>query len=363
LGANRPEIGIFDRILESLSRLLYIGQYTEGTTSKMRADTLKEIFGPGTFEVIDTHIPFYGCHSFWRSLAFRWKWGKVIWKTNRYILDHLSGSYDAIWVDKSVFINKETTQKLKYKTKCLIHYTPDAAFKENASRYFYKSIPHYDFLITTKSFEREDYLKYIQPRQLIFVPQGYNQNLHYPRHHFSHKKPQVLFIGLYESSRAQVIEALLQEQIPVVLAGKNWGTFVVKNRNRPLTYLGEGLFGEAYAQAVSESQFGLGLVSKRFPELHTTRTFEIPACGTALVTEFNEETAQFYENDEVIFFRDTQELVEKIKFYLNHPKALQILTEKGCHRVVANGLSYQKQLTEICKVTGILPPISQKSKF
>ena len=34
-----------------------------------------------------------------------------------------------------------------------------------------------------------------------------------------------------------------------------------------------------------------GLLAKWVPELHTTRTFEIPACGTALVTERNSETA------------------------------------------------------------------------
>jgi spore maturation protein CgeB len=98
----------------------------------------------------------------------------------------------------------------------------------------------------------------------------------------------------------------------------------------------------------------LGLVSKRFPELHTTRTFEIPACGTALLTEYNRETADFYKDDEVIFFRNTSELIDNIRFYFNHPEKLQVLTNKGLLKVRSGGYDYKTQLTEICERMGIL---------
>lgn len=39
--------------------------------------------------------------------------------------------------------------------------------------------------------------------------------------------------------------------------------------------------------------FARGALSRRFPERHTTRTFEIPACGTVLITEWNEEISVF----------------------------------------------------------------------
>lgn len=334
-------------------RILYIGQYTEGTTSKMRAETLKHILQPEEFEGIDTHIPFFKCHPFWRSLAFRFKRGKVIWDTNKFILKKLSGTYDAIWVDKAIFITKEVTRQLKSNTKLLIHYTPDAAFEENRSQYFYESLPLYDYVITTKSFETEAYLKFIKPEQLIFVPQGYNKQLHSPKYKFEEKLQRVVFIGLYEASRGEIIKTLLNNKIPVAIAGKNWQLFVAKHQDKALTFLGEGLFSEAYVEAISASAFGLGLVSKRFPELHTTRTFEIPACGTALLTEYNQEIADFYNDDEVIFFKDADTLVSKIKFYLENPDALQRITENGLKKVRTGGYDYQEQLTGICKQTGI----------
>lgn len=334
-------------------RFLYIGQYTDGTTSKMRGETLKQILKPAVFEVIDTHVPFFKCHPLWRSLAFRYKKGKVVQQTNTYILEHLSGLYEVIWVDKAVFISLKVTQKLRAKGKLLIHYTPDTAFEENVSQNFYKSLAYYDYAITTKSFEKAAYLIYINSEKLLYIPQGYNKNLHYPRHTYAEKDKGVVFIGLFESSRGEAIHTLLKHNIPVTLAGKNWESFLAKHKNDPIRFLGESLFNDAYAEAISQSRFSLGLLSKRFPELHTTRTFEIPACGTALVTERNEETKQFYKDDEVIFFKNYKDMVEKILYYLEHDQALESLTCKGLEKVRSSGFDYEQQLRNICQITGI----------
>ena len=96
-----------------------------------------------------------------------------------------------------------------------------------------------------------------------------------------------------------------------------------------LKFLGEGLFNDAYAKAISSAHLSLGLVSKRFPELHTTRTFEIPACGSVLVTERNTETSQFFNEDEVLFFSNEAEMVDKISKLLLDDEALQQISQKG----------------------------------
>lgn len=321
----------------------------------MRGEALRAVLKPQLFDVIDTHVPFFECKSLFRSLAFRLKIGPVLTKTNAYIRQRLSGTYDLIWVDKAIFIHPAITNHLKSLTTILIHYTPDTAFAENVSRFFNKSLAYYDYVITTKSFERMGYLAHIKEEKLLYIPQGYNKDLHYPRHEFDQKKGYLLFIGLCEPAREKVIDFLLQYHIPVVLAGKNWKSFVKKNENMPLTYLGEGLFGEAYAEAVSEAQLALGLVSKRFPELHTTRTFEIPACGTALITERNDETIKFFHEDEVIFYSSLKEMAEKVKAYLDNPEALRVVSEKGLKKVREGGYDYREQLMKICQLTGVLP--------
>ena len=335
-------------------KVLYIGQYTLGTTSRMRGEALKAIIRPNIFEVIDTHVPFYKSHVLWRSFAFRYKKGPVVNRINTFVLSKLSGTYDVIWVDKAIFISPQVTKQLKSLAKKLIHYTPDTAFKGNRSKCFYRSLSFYDFVLTTKSFEKADYLKYIKKEKLMFIPQGFDKNVHYPRHTFQQKERKVLFIGLYEPSRGDVIKALLNHNIKVEISGKNWMSFINAQNSANLKFLGEGLFNDAYAKAISSAHLSLGLVSKRFPELHTTRTFEIPACGSVLVTERNTETTQFFNEDEVLFFSNEEDMVDKISKLLLDDEALQQIAQKGHHRATTSGYDYQSQLLHICTFTGLL---------
>ena len=339
-------------------KVLYIGQYTLGTTSRMRGEALKAIIRPNIFEVIDTHVPFYKSHVLWRSFAFRYKKGPVVNRINTFVLSKLSGTYDVIWVDKAIFISPQVTKQLKSLAKKLIHYTPDTAFKGNRSKCFYRSLSFYDFVLTTKSFEKADYLKYIKKEKLMFIPQGFDKNVHYPRHTFQQKERKVLFIGLYEPSRGNIIKALLNHNIKVEIAGKNWMPFVNAQNSANLKFLGEGLFNDAYAKAISSAHLCLGLVSKRFPELHTTRTFEIPACGSVLVTERNAETTQFFNEDEVLFFSNEAEMVDKIRKLLLDDEALQQISQKGHLRATTSGYDYQSQLLQVCSHTGLLSNVN-----
>ncbi|WP_083634400.1 glycosyltransferase family protein [Saccharicrinis aurantiacus] len=338
--------------------ILYIGQYTTGTTSKMRADQLKEIIQTSSlgnrevnFNVIDTHIPFNNTARIWRSLGFRYKCGPLIKTINRYIKNQLSESsikLDLIWVDKAIFITPCTTKLLRSLTTKLIHFTPDMAFYENKSNHFIKNISQYDYLITTKSIETKIYQQFIPKEKLLLTTQGFDKDIHKPLHTFSQKEDCIAFIGLCEPSRETIVQQLIDNKIKVKIAGKGWNSFVKKNVENPyLQFQGDGLFGNAYSQFISSSLFSIGFLSKKFEELHTTRTFEIPACGTALITECNDEIANFYKADEVIFYKSVNDMIKKIKYYQAHLNQLELLTKKGTQRVHQDGRDYESILREI----------------
>ena len=117
-----------------IKNVLYVGQYTKGTTSRMRAQTLQALVKTNVFEIIDTHVPFYNTHRLWRSFGFRHKRGLLINNINKYIVAALKEeAYDLIWVDKAVFITPKTTKLLKQITSKLVHSTPDMAFYANKS--------------------------------------------------------------------------------------------------------------------------------------------------------------------------------------------------------------------------------------
>lgn len=337
-------------------KILYIGQYSKGTTSKMRADQISNFFPSAIFNVIDIHIPFYKTNKIFRSIGVRFKKGKLISNINKYIQDNLVSSYDLAWVDKGVFINKTTLKKVRKVTKTLVHFTPDMAFYANKSRFFIDNINFYDFLITTKTAEINEYKKHVDVKKIIVVTQGFDKNIHKPYYTFNEKEDYISFIGLYEKSRDIVVQQIIDSNINIKIAGMGWTKFAERNKNRKnFSYIGKGLFSEDYSKFISKSIMGLGLLSKNFPEFHTTRTFEIPACNTALLTEKNIETKSFFSNDEVIFYESNEQLVERIKYYILHKNELKTISEKGRKKVVKGGYDYQNIIKKALKQAKILP--------
>jgi spore maturation protein CgeB len=323
-------------------KVLYIGQYTLGTTSRMRGEALKAIIKPTIFEGIDTHIPFYKTHRLLRSFGFRYKKGPLINNINKYIVAALKQeTYDLIWVDKAVFVTPKTTALLRSKAAKLVHFTPDPAFTFHKSKHFFKSLVHYDYLITTKSYELEYYYKYLNMNKVLYVTQGFDKKLHQSSEHPFSIKEGFVFIGHYEKERESVLEKLLQNDIQTTLAGIKWDGFAKKHQNNPnLIYLGNGVYGENYVKILQKAKIAWGAISKWVPELHTTRTLEIPACGTALLTERNSETATFFKDDEAIFYNDLNSLVQQVKYYMNNNKPLEVLTRKGTMAVYSQGYDY-----------------------
>lgn len=339
-------------------KVLYIGQYTIGTTSKMRADQLRDFLNSAQFEVIDTHQPFFQTSRLFRSFGFRFKRGPLVTTINQHIISHLTNKhiedYDLIWVDKGIFVTKKTTEILRHKAIRLVHFTPDMAFYGNKSCQFEKSLALYDFAITTKTKEIPLYHEKIGHDKTIFATQGFDIDLHQPYQAFINKDKAVAFVGLAEKSRYQILQNLVDSGIHLKLAGKGWKKFVHHNRNKVnFKFCGEALFGTEYANFISSNLFGIGLLSKKFPELHTTRTFEIPACGTALITERNSETSSFFTEKEAIFYNTPEEMITKIKYYQNNPEKLELLIDKGRARVIKDGRDYKTIIAGLLRKIGV----------
>lgn len=330
-------------------KVLYIGQYTEGTTSKMRALKLKKILDDSEFTVIDTHIPFYKTNKIFRTIGFRYKLGPLIGEVNHFVQKHLSNErYQLIWVDKGVYLNRQTIKTLRNKTDKMVHFTPDPAFTFHKSRLFNENISYYDYVITTKSFELDEYYKRCDKEKVIYVTQGFDKDIHKKSNISYTKKFGIAFLGHHEHDREIIIEKLLENSIPVTLAGIKWNKFSQKHAGNPnLNYLGDGVYGKDYVKTIQGAKIAWGSVSKWIPELHTTRTFEIPACGTALLTEYNKEIASYFNEDEVIFYKNDDELIKKVKLYLSDIELLQRVTTNGYNKVFQKGFDYESILNRV----------------
>lgn len=332
-------------------KALYIGILTDGTTSKMRADTLQYLTNSAKWQLIDTDREFLKANRLWRTSAFRFKIGPIITSINNEILRKTSDKqYDLIWVDKGIYIQKSTVEHLRKSTARMVHFTPDTAFYANRSRHFFNAARHYDLLATTKSFDFEKYKEIVDPKRVYLTTQAYDAGLHKPPAIVHEERLAAVFIGLCEPDREECIEELLRADVTVRVGGQGWEKFVKRHSgNQKLRYLGQKIFGEEYVSEYASAAVGLGLLSKRFPELHTTRTFEIPACGTLLATEKTADTEQFFAKDEVLFFKNYKQLGSSLKSLLGNANRISELSQKGHRRVMAGGYDYASVLSGILR--------------
>ena len=155
-------------------RIYYVGEIWEGGTCRERMHTLRS-FG---HEVVsfDTSPWATGGNRVLRSLAHRINFGPHVWEMNRALIAHSRsiGPIDLIWIDKGRWIYPKTLGAIREQARGrLLHYTPDAHFDDNRSRYFQKCVPLYDWVVTTKPFELEKY-KNCGAREILFALQGFD---------------------------------------------------------------------------------------------------------------------------------------------------------------------------------------------
>jgi spore maturation protein CgeB len=332
-------------------KCLYIGQCEEGSTSNMRFVILKELLNC-EIESINLTPIIINSPKIFRSIGWRYKIGPMMSEINTQIIKTIGDDYDMIWIDKGVFIKPQILKIIRNRTKKLIHFTPDPAFFYHKSRYFRISLPLYDFCITTKSFELDEYVRN-GCKNLIYCTQGYDEIIHRSQNTFEEKEFDVCFIGHYEKQRAEIIQAIIDDGIKIVIAGINWESFIKKNKDKKnLVFFGSNVAGFEYSRLLSLSKVGLGLLSKWIPEKHTTRTFEIPACGTYLASEKNEEILSFF-GEEVLYFQNSNDLLLKINQLLKDPGLLQIKMSNQTKILKNLEVSHQKIMLNLLNKVGI----------
>jgi len=264
---------------------------------------------------------------------------------------------EVIWIDKGVCLWPETIRRCRKLAKCLVYYTPDTSFLANSSRFFDATISLYDLVVTTKSLEVQQFEKRIPQDRLLLVTQSFDPRIHRPTCGFEEKHDGAVFIGLCEPDRERCVDRLLGAGVPVRIGGCGWDRFVERRKKDPLLHFaGSKVFGEHYVKALSSAQIGLGLLTKRFPELHTTRTLEIPACGTALATERNTETKQIFSDDEAIFFADYRDLASQVVELLSMPERLKGIAASGHRKVWSGDFTNADMVRRVLKVAGVSFP-------
>jgi spore maturation protein CgeB len=132
-----------------------------------------------------------------------------------------------------------------------------------------------------------------------------------------------------------------------LLAGKE-SFKIAKNENLACSIQGGEVYADAYAWAVSGARINVGFLRTVCPDQHTTRTFEIPACASMMLADRTDEHREFFEEGkEAEFFSCEEELMEKVRFYLNHEASRERIAYNGYQRCLSSGYSYRERLVDV----------------
>ncbi len=140
----------------------------------------------------------------------------------------------------------------------------------------------------------------------------------------------VSFVGQPHGCRRDIVRRLEERGIRIALRGRGWK---------------EGRIGlSGMIRLFSASRINLNLSNASVsaslnaggerPLLQIKgRDFEIPACGGFLLTQENPELCEYFEpGREIAVYRDTEDLVEKIEYYLAHDEERERIRKAGYER-------------------------------
>lgn len=291
-----------------------------------------------------------------RKWAVHRKNGPWIDRLNRCLISraHQWRSFDLILLDKALYVRFAAIEEVKAVSGCpAVHFTPDIALRTvgtQKSCIFVRAIPSYDAVITTKDFEIEDYWR-MGAKSVVFSDQSVSHRRFFPRSNLdTDVLSEIGFIGRCERHYASTFRYLCKRGLPLDVRGPGWEkvTRRLDPRNRFFNKGGE-VRGEQYPRRISGMKIGLGLLTKRLgPEVVTSRSLEIPACGTFMLAERTDKHLELFEEGvHAEFFASREELVEKARFYLANDHKRRTIAARGRQRFLDSSCRVDQQVAFI----------------
>ena len=230
----------------------------------------------------------------------------------------------------------------------LCQYANDDPFAKDAKfflwNHFLNSIKYFDKHFAYRESNIQEFHKYgakkVDLLRSYFIPEeDYPMDQSQIEDQF---KCDVLFAGHYEDdSRVEFLESIMDSGYSLNLFGGGWNAALPKLRkDSPLKskFPISPVTGDDYRQAICGSKLALCFLSKLNNDTYTRRNFQIPAMKTCMLSEYTSDLANmFLENEEVLFFKTKNEMLEKISLVIKNPDLRDKIAEKGYKRVYLDG--------------------------
>lgn len=175
----------------------------------------------------------------------------------------------------------------------------------------------------------------------VYMPEGFDMKAYHPLP--VEQDIPVSFVGEAYGFRQAVVRYLRKYGIPIQVFGSGWGGTgrvenIVEIFNRSIINIGMG--GIGYSESLTNVK---------------GRDFEIPGVGRGVyLTSFNPDMAQhFVVGKEILCYRNRDEMLELIRYYLAHPEEAREIAIRGRERCLREH-RWLHRYQRICQILGIL---------
>lgn len=161
--------------------------------------------------------------------------------------------------------------------------------------------------------------------------------------HYLHNVSDVVFVGHYEDDqRLEYIKYLVDAGIKITIYGpKDW-LKPLKKEGLTKIYQKE-VFGNEYVNIINKAKICLCFLSKLNRDQYTRRCFEIPACGSLLLSERTSFLVNLFgESEGAYFFSTKKELLNHVKKLLHNKNLIEKCSRLGNNIVWKQGFSVDK---------------------
>lgn len=272
------------------------------------------------------------------------------------------------------FLEKEVVREITEKNEIttLNWFTDDHWAFDNFSKHW---VPFFNWVVTT---DLNSFLRYkkIGYKNIIKSQWGFNNFLYKPLN--LSKIYDVSFVGQPYGNRKQIIKKLEKAGIKVECFGKGWPigkvsleemikifsqskinlNFAKSSGKITPKYIARVFLKKRIDKSIqidnpknwiNNIKSLLARKKKQFKD----RNFGIPACSSFLLTDYMKDLEEYYEiGKEIVCFKNIEDLIYKIKYYLKNDKERENIARAGYERTIRDH-SYEKRFNEIFKSISI----------
>ncbi|MCC7350013.1 MAG: glycosyltransferase [Phycisphaerales bacterium] len=222
--------------------------------------------------------------------------------------------------------------------------------------------PAYDFCLVPEKFRLEDYRAV--GANPIYCQEAANPNIYRP-----YDLPvefDVTFVGQRYGNRPDYVKHLIANDVPVRVWGPRWTDPPKRSGTLDAELAacaGGALEDEQLIRMYSRSRISLGfsavakLPKDGSPPIKQVRLrdFEAPMSGAFYLVEHFDELTEFFEPDrEMVTFGSADELAEKCRYYLAHPRQRETIRQAGMVRARSEH-TWQRRFERAFEQMGLKP--------